>query len=80
MLLQLWVRPALAHLLPAPIAYYMIKQLSHYTGFTQFLLNKIISLKTLIWTWMEEFLFTDSVGEKHVPYIISSCRTMYGIG
>ena len=53
-LLQLWVRPALAHLLPAPIAYYMVKQLSHYTGFTQFLVHKIISLKRLVWAWMEE--------------------------
>ena len=53
-LLQLWVRPATGHLLPAPIAYYIIKQVSNFTGFTQFLLSKTKSLQRLVWKWIED--------------------------
>jgi len=53
-LLQLWVRPATGHLLPAPIAYYIIKQVSNFTGFTQFLLSKTKSLHRLVWKWIED--------------------------
>ena len=53
-LLQLWVRPASAHLLPAPIAYYIIKQVFNFTGITRFIINKLRHVRNIVWAWMEE--------------------------
>ena len=53
-LIQLWVRPALGHLLPAPLAYYVIKRLANFTGITGFLLNKIWSLSEVVRNWVDE--------------------------
>ena len=41
LLLQLWIRPSLAHLLPAPIMYYLVKKMGSYTGTTKFLQSKM---------------------------------------
>ena len=84
MLLQLWVRPALAHLLPAPIAYYIIKQLSNLTGFTQFMVTKLLTVKCLVWRWVEDrydlffpppLLFILSISYKAERKIIHGIKT-----
>jgi len=53
-LLQLWVRPTLIHLLPAPIAYHMIKKISGYTGLSTFIWERVGVILGVVRGWVEE--------------------------
>ena len=53
-LLQLWVRPTLIHLLPAPIAYHMIKKIAGYTGLSEFVRVKVGVVWRIIREWVED--------------------------
>ena len=46
--LQLWLRPALAHLLPIPIAYHLAKVLAGYTGLSA----RLAGLLGPVFTWL----------------------------
>ena len=48
LLLQLWVRPWLAHLLPAPIGYYLVKRIANYTGATRLLHTRAAILRDVV--------------------------------
>ena len=54
LMLQLWVRPALAHLLPLPLAYYAIKCLLLTTGLATFLISKLSEVWDVVRTWGNE--------------------------
>ena len=54
LLLQLWVRPGLAHLLPAPIAYYLVKRTANWTGATRVIYSRVSLLREIIREFLEE--------------------------
>ena len=54
LLLQLWLRPSLAHLLPAPIAYYLVKKTAHWSGVTRVLYSRVSLVREIIRDLLEE--------------------------
>jgi len=54
LMLQLWLRPALAHLLPLPLAYYAVKCLLLTTGLATFLLTKLGEIWEVVCAWGKE--------------------------
>ena len=54
LMLQLWLRPALAHLLPLPLAYYAVKRLLLTTGVASFLLEKLGEIWEVVVHWTHE--------------------------
>ena len=54
LLLQLWLRPALAHLLPAPIAYYLVKKTANWTGVTRVIYSRVSLVREIVRELLEE--------------------------